>query len=81
MKKEKAQFNKDNVLTILKGMKLRARYGMTDKKLTEPDKRWFSHAYQLLRYLEEGFIEEEYFESLLKNAKSNIRKLGKKYGE
>lgn len=76
---EKAQFNKDNVLTIIKGMKLRARKGMTDKKLGEPDQRWFAHAYQVFNYLEGIILDEEHFESSLKTAKVNIRKLSKKY--
>ena len=81
MKIEKAQFNKNNVLTIIKGMKLRASKGVCDKKLGEPDRRWFGHAYQLLRYLEGVFRDEEHFEMCLKTAKSNIKKLEKKYGK
>lgn len=76
---EKAQFNKDNVLTIIKGMKLRAEKGVCDKKLSESDHRWFGVAYNIFSYLEHVFNDDDHFESSLKTAKVNIRKLGKKY--
>lgn len=76
---EKAQFNKDNVLTIIKGMKLRAEKGISDKKLCESDHRWFLVAHSILSHLEYVFECDEGFELSLKYAKSNIRKLGKKY--
>lgn len=77
---KKAQINKDNVLTIFKGMKLRAEKGVCDKKLSEPDHRWFGVAYNIFNYLEHIFSDDDYFESSLKTAKENIRKLGKKNG-
>ena len=79
MKKEKAQFNKDNVLIILKGMELRSIKACEDKKSTNADKVFFHHSRVLLNYLRELFGSEEYFEKCLKTQKSNIRKLGKKY--
>lgn len=77
---KKAQFNKDNVLTIFKGMKLRAEKGMSDKKLSQTDHNWFMYAHSIFNYLEYVFSNDEKFESSLKTAKTNIRKLGKKYG-
>ena len=77
---EKAQFNKDNVLTIIKGMKLRARKGMGDFKLSQSDHDWFWYAHNIFEYLESIFSNDEKFESSLKTAKVNIRKLGKRYG-